>query len=786
METPPLRVMSVHMQTVKNPRDHSNEVAMLSALCHNEVNADGPTDRPENKMFGFTGIRKLEGAAWPLDFKNKIDQFNASHKDAPRYIHENERALLNAFLAKLQLMDPDVIIGHNFIGFDLDVLLHRMQKLKIPGWSKLGRLRRTNMPKLQNNAGGMGQSTWAEKNVLSGRLVCDTYIAAKENLRETTYTLSELAKTQLQKVRFDIDFQQVASYFGKSTDLLQLIACNENDSYLCLLLTFKLMILPLTKQLTNLAGNLWSRSLLSARAERVEYLLLHEFQKLKFVMPDKASFKNKKINKDELNFDEEGEEDSNPKWSKRKKAAYSGGLVLDPKRGLYDKHILLLDFNSLYPTIIQEFNICFTTVLPASHSEDEAPRYEMPSKDLDEGVLPRVIKTLVERRRSVKEIIKKESDATKRQQLDIRQSALKIMANSMYGCLGFTYSRFYAKPLAELITAQGRELLQRTVDVTQNKLNLEVVYGDTDSIFVNSGCDTYEEAVKTANEARKELNKMWRLLEVGLDGIYCPLLLLNKKKYAALSVTERDGKITKVKEKKGLDIVRRDWCVLAKRAGDKILDFILSGNPVEDVVDNIHTYLRQLASDMESNSLPLSDYVITKGLTKEPEEYSDGKTQPHVQVALKMKERGRPVRAGDHIPYVICADPSITMFAQRAHDPEVVEEAAGKLVLDKKWYLESQLHPVVSRICAVIEGTDSGRIAECLGLDATKFHKNEARSQSNFDSVFAQPAVEVIIVRPALLVSAAPRWIASQVWSGSWGLAATVSLGELNNLPSAS
>lgn len=106
-------------------------------------------------------------------------------------------------------------------------------------------------------------------------------------------------------------------------------------------------------------------------------------------------------------------------------------------------------------------------------------------------------------------------------------------------------------------------------------------------------------------------------------------------------------------------------------------------------------------------------------------------------------------------------------------------QAAGKLTLDKKWYLESQLHPVVSRICAVIEGTDSGRIAECLGLDATKFHKNESRSQSNFDSVFAQPAVEVQCCSSFVLSYLPLRWIDLQVLSALWAHAVTVSHGEL-------
>lgn len=88
--------------------------------------------------------------------------------------------------------------------------------------------------------------------------------------------------------------------------------------------------------------------------------------------------------------------------------------------------------------------------------------------------LLQVIQGLVHRRRGVKDALKKERDPTKRAQMDIRQQALKLTANSMYGCLGFPNSRFFARPLAELVTGQGREILQSTVDLVQNSLGAEV------------------------------------------------------------------------------------------------------------------------------------------------------------------------------------------------------------------------------------------------------------------------------------------------------------------------
>ncbi|XP_044297740.1 DNA polymerase alpha catalytic subunit isoform X2 [Varanus komodoensis] len=721
---PPLVVMSLSMKTVQNTKTHHNEIMAIAALVHHKFCLDKAPPVPPFQTH-FCVISKPNDCIFPYDFKEV-----AKNKNAKIEIATTERTLLGFFLAKVHKIDPDVIVGHNIYGFDLELLLQRINYCKVPHWSKIGRLKRSNMPKLG------GRSGFAEKNATCGRMICDIEISAKELIRCKSYHLSELVSQILKMERVTITAEEIRNMYSDSRHLLYMLETTWIDAKCILQIMCELNVLPLALQITNIAGNVMSRTLMGGRAERNEYLLLHAFYENNYIVPDKQLFK--KPHQKQLEEDDDLEGGQNKSKTGRRKAAYSGGLVLDPKIGFYDKFILLLDFNSLYPSIIQEFNICFTTVDRVSSNapqktEDELEEIpELPDSSLEMGILPKEIRKLVERRRQVKQLMKQpDLNSDLYLQYDIRQKALKLTANSMYGCLGFSYSRFYAKPLAALVTFKGREILMHTKEMVQ-KMNLEVIYGDTDSIMINTNITNLEEVFKLGNKIKSEINKLYKLLEIDIDGVFKTLLLLKKKKYAALVVEPTgNGKYITKQELKGLDIVRRDWCDLAKETGNYIISQILSDQSRDVIVENIQAKLIQIGENVANGCVPIKQFEINKALTKDPQDYPDKKSLPHVHVALWINsQEGKKMKAGDTVSYVICQDGSNLSASQRAYAPEQLKKQAN-LVIDTQYYLSQQIHPVVARICEPIDGIDSVLIAAWLGLDPSQFkvchhyHKDE-------------------------------------------------------------
>jgi len=236
---------------------------------------------------------------------------------------------------------------------------------------------------------------------------------------------------------------------------------------------------------------------------------------------------------------------------------------------------------------------------------------------------------------------------------------------------------------------------------------------------------------KLGEQVKKEVNKLYTTLELEVDGIFRNMLLLKKKKYAATTVAEaKDGALIFNREEKGIDLVRRDWCVQSKDTGRFVLDQLLNADQEKELsISKILDHLEDLARRMRSNELPLHKYVITKGLSKHPNDYPDGKALPHVHVAKMMLKANRNLTVGDHIPYVITSPlegeetstKASKSSTERARHPDEIERSAGVLKPDIEWYLTQQILPPISRLCEPMEGLSAGLIAARLGLDSTKY-----------------------------------------------------------------
>jgi DNA polymerase-2 len=246
-----------------------------------------------------------------------------------------------------------------------------------------------------------------------------------------------------------------------------------------------------------------------------------------------------------------------------------GGYVLDSRPGLY-RHVLVLDFKSLYPSIIRTFKIDPLGLLEGlRHPEDAIDGYRGAQFSRDRHILPQLIAELWQQR-----------DTAKQAKDQPRSQALKILMNSFYGLLGTSGCRFYDPRLASSITLRGHAILQQTA-AWITELGYRVIYGDTDSLFVWLG-DDFDSAQAPATGRRlvDEINRRWRqkikdemqlesFLELQFETHFRRFLMPtmrgsdtgSKKRYAGLSGSGAGEKLIF----KGLETVRTDWSELAKQ-----------------------------------------------------------------------------------------------------------------------------------------------------------------------------------------------------------------------------
>ncbi|MCL4430140.1 MAG: DNA polymerase II [Chloroflexi bacterium] len=379
-----------------------------------------------------------------------------------------------------------------------------------------------------------------------------------------------------------------------------------------------------------------------------------------------------------------------PKRLEQPYIPYVGGLVLSPKPGLHE-NIAVLDFKSMYPNIMITYNLSPDTYIAPDQPEPESGVYQAPEvghrfRKTPPGFYKEALTYLINVRGTIRQKMKTLNPRTVEYRvLDARQKAVKVITNAAYGYAGWIGARWYIKPVAEAASAWGRHIIL-TASQMAEKAGIQVVYGDTDSLFLS-----YDQA-KVA-QLEKEIERDLKL-EVEVGEVYRRLFFTEaKKRYAGL---RQDGSLDIV----GLEVIRGDWAEVAKQVQEHVLEIILKeSSPKKAVV-----YVRSVIADLKHRKVPLHHLIIWKTLTKAPDEYAI--KAPHVEAAKMLKEKGWRLTGGDKVGYVVLAGKGRLYNRVKPYVFAKTEE------VDVDYYITNQVLPAAARILMFFDVTEAELLKE--------------------------------------------------------------------------
>ena len=557
-----------------------------------------------------------------------------------------EAGLLEFFQQAVKRLDPDIFTGWNVIGFDFNFLDKKSKELKTP--LLLGR---------NNRPLDMFQSARGEWHVkLEGRVVIDGPWAMKMNFFSfESYKLNSVAKELLGSGK-DIDEDEEFDKWGEierrfREDKMSLAKYNVLDATLVLDIFEKIKLLDLMITRSFISGMLIER--VGGSTASFDHFYLPALHDAGVVAP---------------NVDDIG-------WARQAK----GGFVLNPKVGIHP-NVLVMDFKSLYPTVIQTFMIDPLSRMNRHINPLSTPEGLTFSRT--DHILPGKITELLGRR----------SQAKKEKNTNLSQ-AVKILMNSFYGVMGSNGCRFYQEDLPDGITGTGQWILKTVIEYLEGR-GFAVLYGDTDSLFVQlPTIDRYDDQAKVlveevniflTNKLKNDFDVESKL-EIQYDKFFKTLILTStrgndegaKKRYAGLAVKTVDGKQVEEMVLTGMEYVRSDWSLLARNFQYELIRRVFKGEDVQEYIDETLKKLERKELD--------DQLVLSKRLSKPLDEYIKN-IPPHARAAKILFEKTG----------ILKKRPQYVMTIRGAVPVELPHED-----IDYDYYLDRQLAPIADSILAL-------------------------------------------------------------------------------------
>ena len=569
-----------------------------------------------------------------------------------------EQALLTEFVIEINRLDPDIIIGWNVVGFDFNVIVNRAELLKVP--LTIGR---------EGSACQVHQSARGKSYLrLEGRIVLDGIDVLKgATFHFDSYSLENVSRQLLNKGKL------VESVAHRADEIIEMFAndkpalakYNLMDCELVLAIFEEAKLLEYVVERTVLTGLALDK--VGGWSSAFDNLYLPVLHRNGYVAPEYAS----------------GVSDmSSP-----------GGYVMDSVPGLY-RHVLVLDFKSLYPSIIRTFKIDPLGLAQSRLIEDDSDLvtgFNGAVFSKTQTILPHIIDDLWRAR-----------DKAKLAGNQAMSQAIKILMSSMYGVLGSNACRFFDHRLSGSITLRGHEILTKTAKKIVSDFGYQVIYGDTDSVFVWLGDDCDDQKAHEIGEyLSKELTVWWHQqlaekyqieshLELEYETHYTKFLmptmrdseLGTKKRYAGLQHFKDDSTQMVFK---GMENVRSDWTELAKEMQQHVFHCAFNDLPYE-------AYIKEKVQQVRDGELD-DKLVYHKKLRQPLHDYQKIKP-PHVQAASKLQthyekqQLREQVRRGQTIIYYMTVNGA-----------EPVECLVSQLDYDH--YIDKQLQPALDALLCV-------------------------------------------------------------------------------------
>ena len=526
-----------------------------------------------------------------------------------RILTGNEKEIIERFVKLIWELDPDIISGYNIDGYDLPVLVERSAKHG---------MQRLQLARDHSSFFHLGERFWR----LDGRILTDVWWAVRAEMRPKQETLDYVAKHLLGVGKHELQRRKIDEEWEADRD--KVIRYCINDAELSLKILERVRRIEKTLDLAAVSKLPLEDVLHGRTSNLIDSILIRAADRAHVAVP-MMKMRGGRVEQIE------------------------GGYVHSLQPGLYE-WVISLDFRAMYPSLIIENNICFTTVSPNGTIASPTGAKFL-AADVKKGLLPVILANLMKDRQEVRTRMKAETDPQMKEFYEGLQAAIKILMNAFYGVLASSFYRFNDPKVGASITAFARDRIKGIIGELEAE-QVKVVYADTDSVFFQSPSPGPEESLAYARKTAERFSRGRISMEV--DKIYETLFSHGRKKRYA-------GKVAWPEEMRnemvvrGYEIRRTDAFDLQSEAQGRVFEKILDRDQ-----DGSIALAKQIVAEVRAGTPTLDDpdrdpieALVISRTVKEENRYVNPNSMSNVIAARKLEEMGEEFMPGMKVSWIV-------------------------------------------------------------------------------------------------------------------------------------